>query len=236
MQEIVALQEDPESGPGLFALAAEKLDVKVRAIDASRGDQIPRKLPPEASLLVCGGRMPAPEVELCPYLGRWTDLIRWTLDSGQPILGVGTGAHMVAQVLGARIHPASPSELGWGTVTLTAAGIAEPLFAGLPVYLPVFQWHMEDMEPPAGAVLLAASETSPCQAFRHGERTFGLQFHLEATEAMVRAWHETRIGPLADASIVQRLRLLDPFLDREAMARRADLLIRNFLQIQNPHR
>ena len=42
-------------------------------------------------------------------------------------------------------------------------------------------------ELPAGAVSLASSEKTPCQAFRHGDKTYGFQFHIEVTQEGVAA-------------------------------------------------
>jgi hypothetical protein len=36
--------------------------------------------------------------------------------------------------------------------------------------------------------LIATSPSVPNQAFRYGENAYGLQFHLEVTEAMIRQW------------------------------------------------
>jgi len=54
---------------------------------------------------------------------------------------------------------------------------------------------------PDGAELLASSDAYRVQAFRVGDVAWGLQFHVEATEAMVREWAESDgVGPeVADA-------------------------------------
>ena len=39
-----------------------------------------------------------------------------------------------------------------------------------------------------GAVHLASTPTCPNQAFRFGERAYGLQFHLEADEQLIQRW------------------------------------------------
>ena len=41
---------------------------------------------------------------------------------------------------------------------------------------------------PSGGKLLATSNGCPHQAFRAGHCAYGLQFHVEVTEAMIRAW------------------------------------------------
>ena len=54
--------------------------------------------------------------------------------------------------------------------------------------LPLQHWHYDTFDLPDGATLLA---TNPCcahQAFTVAEGVYGLQFHLEVTEAIVRGW------------------------------------------------
>ena len=57
--------------------------------------------------------------------------------------------------------------------------------------MPVFQWHGDAFELPAGAVALASSPQCTHQAFRYGERVYGLLFHLELVPAMIHSWLAT---------------------------------------------
>ena len=50
----------------------------------------------------------------------------------------------------------------------------------------VYQWHVDVFDLPDGAVRLARSEQSENQAFRYGERAWGLQFHPEVDAAALR--------------------------------------------------
>jgi GMP synthase-like glutamine amidotransferase len=51
------------------------------------------------------------------------------------------------------------------------------------------QWHFDTVSVlPDGATLLASSDRYDVQAFRVGEVAWGLQFHVEATTAMVADW------------------------------------------------
>ena len=53
----------------------------------------------------------------------------------------------------------------------------------------MLQWHYDEItELPLGAVLLAASTRYPHQAFRLGDRAWGLQFHIECDAAMIADW------------------------------------------------
>jgi hypothetical protein len=73
-------------------------------------------------------------------------------------------------------------------VTLTDAGVADPIFAGLPRSFPALQWHGDTFDLPEGATLLASSPAYPNQAFRFGSRAYGVQFHVEVLPQMAREW------------------------------------------------
>jgi hypothetical protein len=62
----------------------------------------------------------------------------------------------------------------------------------------VLQWHADEItELPYGAVLLAASSRFPVQAFRIGDRAWGLQFHIESDADMFAAWASADADVLA---------------------------------------
>src|SRR6266568_1224466 len=54
-----------------------------------------------------------------------------------------------------------------------------------------FQWHEDCFLLPEGAISLAHHTGGFNQAFRYGERTYGLQYHCELTEDLLDLWlHE----------------------------------------------
>jgi hypothetical protein len=62
---------------------------------------------------------------------------------------------------------------------------------------PVFQWHGDTFDLPHGAIPLASTQDCQNQAFRLGRWTYGLQFHLEVTLPLIRAWVGAYPGDLA---------------------------------------
>ena len=70
-------------------------------------------------------------------------------------------------------------------------GAADPLFAGLTSPVPVFQWHGDAFDLPTGATPLASSPLCTHQAFRYGDRVYGLLFHLELTPDVIHSWLAT---------------------------------------------
>jgi GMP synthase (glutamine-hydrolysing) len=73
-------------------------------------------------------------------------------------------------------------------VTPTTAARTDPVFAAAPARATTFQWHTDSFELPQGAVHLAASAMTANQAFRVGRAAYGFQFHVEASEHVLREW------------------------------------------------
>ena len=74
---------------------------------------------------------------------------------------------------------------------LTDAAAHDPIWRDVDQEIAVFHWHGDAFELPRGAVPLASSALTPHQAFRHGRASYGLLFHMEMDEAMVRAMVES---------------------------------------------
>jgi GMP synthase (glutamine-hydrolysing) len=52
----------------------------------------------------------------------------------------------------------------------------------------VYHWHKEGFELPDGAELLAVGPTFPNQAYRYGDKAYGIQFHPEVTGQVMARW------------------------------------------------
>ncbi len=130
-------------------------------------------------------------------------MISQMVSSGRPVLGVCLGAQLLAKSLGARVYPGPCSEIGYGSVELTADASTDPLFAGCDPEIPVFHWHGDTFTLPTGATLLASSSIYPHQAFRVGRSAYALQFHLEADDETWSAW-EPKLPADVHVPAVQR--------------------------------
>jgi len=73
-------------------------------------------------------------------------------------------------------------------VTMTQEGGTDPLFADAGSSFITFQWHHDSFDLPDGTRLLATSAACPNQAFRVGNAGWGLQFHPEVNEKIIRDW------------------------------------------------
>ena len=79
-------------------------------------------------------------------------------------------------------------ECGIGEVHLTTEAIGDPVFGPAPTPLPCVHWHGDTFGLPEGAVRLAGNAAYENQAFRVGDRAYGLQFHVEVTASLVAHW------------------------------------------------
>lgn len=141
-----------------------------------------------SSLIVLGGAMGANDDIKHPFLIDLKKLIREVVTVGIPYLGVCLGGQLLAAALGATVVSNRWEELGTLRISLTDEGKMDRLFAGVSETFSTFQWHHDSFDIPDDGVLLAASAICPHQAFRVGESAWGVQFHPEVTEAILRDW------------------------------------------------
>ncbi|MET0298074.1 MAG: GMP synthase [Microbacterium sp.] len=92
------------------------------------------------------------------------------------------GIGVVTRHLGGEVSRAYPEDTGPVGIELTSDGEADPLFGGLAARFTALTAHKEGSgTPPPDAVLLAANEGCPVQAYRVGDRLYATQFHPEPT-------------------------------------------------------
>ncbi len=134
-----------------------------------------------------GGPMNADDDARYPGLAAERRLLAEAVDADVPVLGVCLGMQLLARALGAQVHRAHGTEIGFGTVDVVAP---DPVLAPLGARPQVLHWHSDAADLPVGATLLAASGVTPVQAFRAGS-ALGLQFHLEVDDDLLRSWLAT---------------------------------------------
>jgi GMP synthase (glutamine-hydrolysing) len=144
---------------------------------------LPESLADYAGAAIFGGPMSANDED--DYIQSETDWMKVPLEEGVPFLGLCLGAQMLARHLGAPVtrHPNGRVEVGYYPLRPTQAGAR--LFAW-PDW--VHHFHREGFDLPTGAVLLAEGDVFRNQAFSYGPTAFGIQFHIELTNAMVGRW------------------------------------------------
>jgi len=189
MKSLIIKHVDIE-GPGLieYFLNQKRIPYQVLCLDSDA--RLP-KLEGFTHVVILGGPMNVYEEDHYPFLREEDLFIKEAIQRGKFVLGICLGAQLIAKALGAKVFKASLKEIGWYDILLTMIGSKDPLFSNLPKAFPVFQWHGDTFEIPKGGKLIATSTSVPHQAFRYGDNAYGLQFHLEVTEKMIKEWMET---------------------------------------------
>jgi GMP synthase (glutamine-hydrolysing) len=189
VKPILAIEQDPTlPGLGLLGRAVRSRGLPLVSAHAWEGDLDGLRASDFGGIVPLGGSMHAWDEDRLPYLARERELLREAVDEGVPVLGICLGGQLLARALGAEVRPADNPETGWLTVEATPEAADDRLLAHLRAPVGVYQWHLDVFELPAGAVRLARSALSPNQAFRYGERAWGLQFHPEVDFPLYAGW------------------------------------------------
>jgi GMP synthase-like glutamine amidotransferase len=186
---MLAIEQDPTlPGRGLLGRVVRARGLPIVSAHAWEGDLEGMRARDFSGIVPLGGSMQAWDEERLPYLGRERELLREAVDDAVPVLGICLGGQVLARALGAEVRPAEQPETGWLTVEATPEAAGDRLLAHLREPVGVYQWHLDVFDLPVGAVRLARSDLSENQAFRYGERAWGLQFHPEVDAPLFAGW------------------------------------------------
>ena len=200
MADLLVIQHTPPETLGTLADAMASKRLSMEYIHTFQGDAVPRETGAARGLIVMGGPMGVRDQGKYPFLRDEMQLIQQAIQADKPVLGVCLGSQLLASVLGARVSPAK-KEIGWNVVRLSPQAQQDPLFSGVPSSFMPFHWHGDVFDLPSGAVSLASSDMTPHQAFRHGSKAYGLMFHLEMTENIIREMIRTFSDELLEQNL-----------------------------------
>jgi len=123
------------------------------------------------------------------------DFLRRAVDDTVPVLGVCYGHQLLAHAFGGVVdfHPQG-REIGSVDIQLHDEGVSDALLGCLPSRFTAQVSHSQTViNLPENAVLLAGNEFEPHHAFRVEKSAWGVQFHPEFSERIVKAYiHERR--------------------------------------------
>jgi GMP synthase-like glutamine amidotransferase len=167
-------------------------------------EALPADLDGVAAVVVLGGEQHAYDDAKgdpgAPWFPALETLLRKAVRNKVPTLGVCLGGQLLATAMGGTVErSASGPEIGARLVARRDAAEYDTLWRYVPFAPDVLQWHEDEItELPVGATLLAASTRYPHQAFRMGDRAWGLQFHIECDADMIASWAADNASTLAD--------------------------------------
>jgi GMP synthase (glutamine-hydrolysing) len=195
VKPILAIEQDPTlPGLGLLGKVVRARGLPIVSAHAWEGDLDNLRASDFAGIVPLGGSMQSWDEQRLPYLRDERELLREAVDDGVPVLGICLGAQVLARALGAEVRTAEQPEVGWQLVEGLPAAADDRLLAHLREPVGVYQWHLDVFDLPDGAVRLAQSALSANQAFRFGERTWGLQFHPEVDLPLYLGWIKNWAG------------------------------------------
>jgi GMP synthase-like glutamine amidotransferase len=180
MTSCVIVEHGPVERPFVIGEALAAAGVTTDVCRPYRGDRVPDSAAGLSGVVVLGGEMSAASDGGFPSRGAELALLGDAVRRRVPLLGVCLGAQLLALAGGGSVFAgAAGLELGWTHVRLDDGAVTDPLFAGLPPVLCVLNWHGDTFELPPAAVPLASGPVYRNQAFRLGDRAWGVQFHIE---------------------------------------------------------
>ena len=139
------------------------------------------------AVIVLGGHQNVGEELEHPWLYEEYDALRRWVAAGTPLLGVCLGAQTLAHAAGARVAPAARRYGGFYETELTDAGTGDPVLGALPRRFAALNANAYGFTVPPEGVPLARGAGLE-QAFRVGERAWGVQFHPEVRRDQALRW------------------------------------------------
>lgn len=181
------VRNDPYETFGIAASAFGEVGVPVLVHDAVAGHPRPT-LDDVSGLVMFGSSSNVEHADERPFIKELRELTLEAIDRGTPYLGVCFGAQVLAWSLDSPVMKAPAREVGFEPIRPETSAVDDALVSHYADGDKVFQWHMDTFEVPGEASLLVTGDRVRNQAFRVGDRTWGIQYHFEVDEPEIVLW------------------------------------------------
>ncbi len=160
---------------------------QVETVDVTVGERLPAFHQVSGIVITGSHAMVTEHHDWSEYSAEW---IKVAADKQIPTLGICYGHQLIAYALGGSVdYMPDGREVGTLPVTLHPSAQEDALLHDLPEQILVQLSHRQAvMELPQDTVLLASSDRVPFEAFRYGDRVWGMQFHPEFSMDVMQAY------------------------------------------------
>ena len=196
MSNVLLVHNTRIEGSGYLGELLQKDGFEITSVNAKH-EKLPNN---DFSLVVVLGAPESANDDL-PYLQAEQQLIKKSVETNTPVLGICLGSQLIAKTFGGKVYSGPKKEIGFYNDLKISDD--SPFFSGFQNPFTVFHWHGDTFDLPDGAVRLASSEHYDNQAFQY-KSADGLQFHLEVNEEMVNLWLDNTEEKL------QKISYIDP--------------------------
>lgn len=219
---------------GLIEVALKENGLNYHIVDLSKGQDFPNPNNYSA-VFVLGGHDSANDQT--PKMKNELKRIKETVDAQIPYFGVCLGMQTLVKANGGEVYKNRIKEIGlrdpegkYFEIELTNEGKKDTIFQGLKSPLKIFQLHGETVSLKSGMTLLAIGKYCKNQAVKIGKNAYGLQGHMELTEAMFEEW----IREDNDLRNIDEISLRDDYTKlKSEYESNGRMIINNFLDIAN---
>jgi GMP synthase-like glutamine amidotransferase len=184
MKPVAVVRTAPSEGPGYFATYLERRSIALQLVALDEGAPVPRDPRRFAGLVFMGGPMSVNDD--LPWIAPALELVRDAVRNDIPVLGHCLGGQLLSKAFGGTVRANPVKEIGWGEVRVADNALARE-WLGEAASFESFHWHGETFSIPPGATRVLEGAHCANQAFALAKH-FGMQCHVEMTEALVRAW------------------------------------------------
>ncbi len=187
MERILLARCDPEEAFGIAPDALASAGASTVVWEAVDGETRP-SLDGIDGVVLFGSSYNVEHADERPFIKEARELTLEAIDRGVPYLGICFGAQLLAWSLDSDVVKAPVREVGYESIRPEAAAADDPLVSHYTEGDRVFQWHMDTFFLPEGATLLATGDRVENQAYRVGDRTWGIQWHFEIDRPEIEMW------------------------------------------------
>mgnify|MGYP001483561972 FL=1 len=190
--KFLSLQHIAIEDPGTFKDFLLADGHTLTTIQLDEGDTIPSNLNEYDAMLCMGGPMDTFMEKEYPWLVPEKKAIgEYVLNLKKPFLGFCLGCQLLGEVLGGRVAPSEPPEIGVLDINIMDDAKKDSVFSFLPNSIKALQWHsyeVQDLEAINGVEVIGSSPSTKYQIFGYNNHAYGIQFHIEIRKSTVDDW------------------------------------------------